>query len=158
LLKLITGNVDPTEGVIAVHGSVQALLQAGTGMHPEFTGYENIEAALTYQGLSKAEIRDAVTDIADFTKLGRFLDQPFKTYSTGMQARLAFAAATVVRPDILIVDELLGVGDGYFLSKSTERMRKLIDSGASVLLVSHAMDQIVRFCDQAIWIDRGQIV
>jgi lipopolysaccharide transport system ATP-binding protein len=158
LLKLITGNVDPTEGKIEVNGEVQALLQAGTGMHPEFTGYENIEAALTYQGLSEADIKSAVEDIKDFTELGPFLDQPFKTYSTGMQARLAFAAATVVKPDILIVDEVLGVGDGYFLSKSTERMRKLIDSGATVLLVTHAMDQILRFCDQAIWIDRGQIV
>src|SRR5262245_7203124 len=158
LLKLITRNVDPTEGEVEVIGEVQALLQAGTGMHPEFTGRQNIEAALTYQGLSGPEVRDAVADIVAFTELGPFLDQPFKTYSTGMQARLAFAAATAVKPDILIVDELLGVGDGYFLSKSTERMQKLIESGASVLLVSHAMEQIVRFCGQAIWMDRGQIV
>src|SRR5262245_33479982 len=158
LLKLITRNVDPTEGEVEVIGEVQALLQAGTGMHPEFTGRQNIEAALTYQGLSGPEVREAIADIIDFTELGQFLDQPFKNYSTGMQARLAFAAATVVKPDILIVDELLGVGDGYFLSKSTERMRKLIESGASVLLVSHSMEQIVRFCGQAIWMDRGQIV
>jgi ABC-type polysaccharide/polyol phosphate transport system ATPase subunit len=158
LMKLITGNVDPTEGEIEVNGEVQALLQAGTGMHPEFTGYQNIEASLTYQGLGAAAIRDAVADIEEFTELGGFLDQPFKTYSTGMQARLAFATATVAKPDILIVDELLGVGDGYFLSKSTERMRKLIEGGASVLLVSHSMEQILRFCDQAIWVDRGQIV
>lgn len=158
LLKLITRNVDPTEGEIEVNGEVQALLQAGTGMHPEFTGNQNIEAALTYQGLTGAEIRNAVADIEEFTELGPFLGQPFKTYSTGMQARLAFATATVVKPDILIVDEVLGVGDGYFLSKSTERMRTLIDSGASVLLVSHGMDQIVRFCDHAVWMDRGQIV
>jgi lipopolysaccharide transport system ATP-binding protein len=158
LLKLITRNVDPTEGTIEVHGEVQALLQAGTGMHPEFTGRENIEAALTYQGLAGADLREAIADIVDFTELGPFLDQPFKAYSTGMQARLAFAAATTVKPDILIVDELLGVGDGYFLSKSTERMRRLIDSGASVLLVTHAMEQVLRFCEQAIWIDRGQIV
>jgi lipopolysaccharide transport system ATP-binding protein len=158
LLKLITRNVSPTEGEIHVNGDVQALLQAGTGMHPEFTGHENIEAALTYQGLSTPEIRDAVADIVDFTELGPFLDQPFKTYSTGMQARLAFATATVIKPDILIIDEVLGVGDGYFLSKSTERMKKLIDGGASVLLVTHSLEQILRFCDQAIWIDRGQIV
>lgn len=158
LLKLITGNVDPTEGEIEVDGEVQALLQAGTSMHPEFTGYENIEAALTYQGLSASEIQDAIADIEDFTELGPFLNQPFKTYSTGMQARLAFATATVVKPDILIVDELLGVGDGYFLSKSTERMEKLIHSGATVLLVSHSMEQILRFSEQAVWIDRGQVV
>jgi lipopolysaccharide transport system ATP-binding protein len=158
LLKLITGNIEPTEGQIEVDGEVQALLQAGTGMHPDFTGYQNIEAALTYQGLSAQEIRDAVADIVDFTELGPFLDQPFKSYSTGMQARLAFATATVVRPDILIIDEVLGVGDGYFLSKSTERVQKLIDTGATVLLVSHSMEQIIRFCEQTIWMDRGQIV
>src|SRR5262249_45901834 len=97
-------------------------------------------------------------DIEEFTELGPFLSQPFKAYSTGMQARLAFATATKVNPDILIIDEVLGVGDGYFLAKSAERMQRLIDSGASVLLVSHAMDQIVRFCEQALWIDRGQVV
>ena len=158
LLKLITGNVDPTEGQIQVNGEVQALLEAGTGMHPEFTGYQNIEASLTYSGLAGSAITDAVRDIEEFTELGGFLNQPFKTYSSGMQARLAFATATVCKPDILIVDELLGVGDGYFLSKSTERMRNLIHGGASVLLVSHSMEQILRFCDQAIWVDRGQIV
>jgi ABC-type polysaccharide/polyol phosphate transport system ATPase subunit len=158
LLKLITGNVEPTEGTVTVHGEVQALLQTGSGMHPDFTGYENIRAALTYQGLTAAEIADAVADIEEFTELGPFLSQPFKAYSTGMQARLAFATATKVNPDILIIDEVLGVGDGYFLAKSAERMRRLIDSGASVLLVSHAMDQIVRFCEQVLWIDRGQVV
>jgi lipopolysaccharide transport system ATP-binding protein len=158
LLKLITQNIDPSEGKVEVHGEVQALLQTGSGMHPDFTGYENIHAALTYQGLTKAEIKDAVADIEDFTELGPFLAQPFKSYSTGMQARLAFATATRVKPDILIIDEVLGVGDGYFLAKSTERIKKLIDSGATVLLVSHAMDQIIRFCEQALWIDRGQVM
>jgi len=158
LLKLITRNVEPTEGEIEVNGEVQALLEAGTGMHPEFTGYQNIEAALTYQGFSGAAMRAAVADIEEFTELGGFLSQPFKTYSSGMQARLAFATATTTKPDILIVDELLGVGDGYFLSKSTERMRNLIQGGASVLLVSHSMEQILRFCDRAVWVDRGQIV
>jgi lipopolysaccharide transport system ATP-binding protein len=158
LLKLITRNVEPTEGEIEVNGEVQALLEAGTGMHPEFTGYQNIEASLTYQGLSGKAMQAAVADIEEFTELGEFLNQPFKTYSSGMQARLAFATATATRPDILIVDELLGVGDGYFLSKSTERMRNLINGGASVLLVSHSMEQILRFCDRAVWVDRGQIV
>lgn len=158
LLKLITQNVAPTEGTVEVHGEVQALLQTGTGMHPDFTGYQNIHAALTYQGLTPAEIKDAVADIEDFTELGAFLSQPVKSYSTGMQARLAFATATKVKPDILIIDEVLGVGDGYFLAKSTERIQRLIDSGATVLLVSHAMDQILRFCTEAVWIDRGQVM
>jgi lipopolysaccharide transport system ATP-binding protein len=158
LLKLITQNVAPTEGTVEVHGEVQALLQTGTGMHPDFTGYQNIHAALTYQGLTAAEIRDAVADIEEFTELGAFLSQPVKSYSTGMQARLAFATATKVKPDVLIIDEVLGVGDGYFLAKSTERIQRLIDSGATVLLVSHAMDQILKFCSEAVWIDRGQVM
>ncbi len=159
LLKLITGNLPPTEGKLEVHGQVQALLEAGAGFHPEFTGYENIRAALTYQGLSSKDIEVAIEDIADFTELGRVLEQPFKTYSLGMQARLVFATATVLKPEILIIDEILGAGDAYFANKSAERMKYLVEeSGASVLLVSHAMDQIVRYCDECIWIEHGRVV
>ncbi len=158
LLKLITQNLTPTEGNVEIRGQVQALLEMGGGLHPEFTGKENIQAALTFLGLSPSEIREADEDIAEFTELGRFLEQPFKTYSLGMQARLAFAIATAIKPEILIVDEVLGAGDAYFFGKSTARMQNLIEGGASVLLVSHALDQIVRFCDDAIWIDRGRIV
>jgi lipopolysaccharide transport system ATP-binding protein len=159
LLRLITGNLTPTEGDIEVTGRVQALLEVGAGFHPEFTGYENIRASLTLQGLDDSEIEAALTDIIEFTELEPFLAQPFKTYSAGMQARLAFATATVLRPDILIVDEILGAGDAYFAGKSSERMKQLVErSGASVLLVSHAMEQIIRYCDQCIWIERGRIV
>jgi lipopolysaccharide transport system ATP-binding protein len=159
LLKLITGNVAPTEGHIEVNGDVQALLEAGAGFHPEFTGYENIRASLTYQGLTPPEIEAAIEDIAEFTELGQFLSQPFKTYSMGMQARLVFAAATALKPHILIVDEILGAGDAYFAGKSSERMKELVeDSGATVLLVSHGMEQVARYCDQSIWIERGRIV
>jgi lipopolysaccharide transport system ATP-binding protein len=158
LLKLITGTVAPTEGVVETLGKVQALLEASAGLHPEFTGRENIRAALTYQDLSERQIRDAEEDIAEFTELGAFLDQPFYTYSTGMQARLGFAVATVVKPEILIVDEVLGAGDAYFLTKSIGRMSRLIEGGATVLMVSHSLDHITRFCSQAIWLERGQIV
>jgi lipopolysaccharide transport system ATP-binding protein len=159
LLKLITGNLTPTEGEIQVNGQVQALLEAGAGFHPEFTGYENIRASLTYQGFSAKDIAAAIEDIAEFTELGHFLAQPFKTYSTGMQARLVFATATVLWPDILIIDEILGAGDAYFASKSSERMKQLVEeSGASVLLVSHAMDQVIRYCDECVWIERGRVV
>jgi lipopolysaccharide transport system ATP-binding protein len=157
LLKIVTGNLPETDGTVTVNGDVQALLEIGGGLHPEFTGYENIEAALSFLGLSREEIAAAVNDIADFTELGRFLSQPFKTYSMGMQARLSIGIATTIQPEILIVDEILGAGDAYFFSKSTARMQTLLEGGAAVLLVSHALSQIERFCDETIWLDRGRI-
>lgn len=158
LLKLITGNLSPTTGSVQVKGRVQALIDAGTGFHPDFTGRENVRVSLTLQGFSPRQIEASTEEIADFTELGEFLDRPFKTYSSGMMARLVFATATAIKPEILIIDEILGAGDAYFLGKSNERMRQLVDSGASVLLVSHSMEQITLICDQAIWLDRGRIV
>lgn len=159
LLKLITGNLAPSEGEIEVNGDVHALLEVGAGFHPEFTGDENVRAALTLQGLNDAEIEEALLEISAFTELAPFLAQPFRTYSSGMQARLAFATATtLIRPKILIVDEVLGAGDAYFLSKCRERMEELVNSGATVLLVSHSLDHITSMCDEALWIDRGRVV
>jgi len=157
LLKLVTGNHAPSEGSVTVNGDVQALLEIGGGLHPEFTGRENIRASLSYLGLSRPEIDDAEDEISEFTELGRFLDQPFKAYSQGMQARLSFAIATTTQPEILIVDEILGAGDAYFFTRSTARMSQLIEGGAGVLLVSHALDQVARFCERTIWLDRGRI-
>jgi lipopolysaccharide transport system ATP-binding protein len=157
LLKLVTGNVRASEGSVTVNGDVQALLETGGGLHPEFTGRENIRASLSYLGMSRSEIEEAEREIAEFTELGRFLDQPFKAYSQGMQARLSFAIATTAQPEILIVDEILGAGDAYFFTRSTARMSQLIESGAGVLLVSHALDQVARFCERTIWLDRGRI-
>jgi len=144
LLKLVTGNVSPSEGRVTVDGEVQALLEIGGGLHPEFTGRENIRASLGYYGLSRSEVEEAEREIAEFTELGRFLDQPFKAYSQGMQARLSFAIATTVQPEILIVDEILGAGDAYFFTRSTARMSQLIESGAGVLL---GLSQSVRLGD-----------
>jgi lipopolysaccharide transport system ATP-binding protein len=158
LLKLITGNLPPTEGTVEVDGEVHALLDVGGGFHPEFTGRENVRAALTYQGLSGKEISAAETEIAEFTDLGQFFDQPFKTYSLGMQARLTFACATAFTPEVLIVDEVLGAGDAAFYRRSTDRMRELMHTGASVLLVSHALQQIQRFCDETMWLEHGEVV
>ena len=154
----MTQNVRPTEGEIEVDGEVHALFEASGGLHPEFTGYENIRGSLEAIGLEGDEIRAAEADIADFTELGRFLEQPLKTYSLGMQSRLSFAIATAVKPEILIVDEVLGAGDAYFFGKAVARMRALVESGAAVLIVSHALDQIVRFCEETIWLDRGRVV
>lgn len=157
LLKLVCGNFAPTSGTVEVNGGVQALLTAGIGFHPEYTGRENIEGAMQYNGLGASERAEAVGGIIDFCELGEFLDQPFKTYSLGMQARLMFAVATAVKPDILIVDEVLGAGDAYFVAKSKQRVQALVGSGCTMLLVSHSMPQVLEMCDEAIWLDAGRI-
>jgi lipopolysaccharide transport system ATP-binding protein len=158
LLKLITGNFAPTAGRIELTGKVQALMHVGLGFHPEFTGYENIQVALAYNGLQRDELARAMDEVIDFVELGDFLHQPMKTYSQGMQARIMFAAATAIRPDILIVDEILGAGDAYFSAKSALRMRRLASSGCALLLVSHSMEQVLQFCERAIWLEGGSIV
>ncbi len=157
LLKLICGNFSPTSGVVEVVGRVQALMNVGIGFHPEFTGRENIDASLHYNGLERAEHQTAVEGIIEFCELSEFIDQPFKTYSLGMQARLMFATATAIRPEILIIDEVLGAGDAYFVAKSKKRVDKLIGNGCTMLLVSHSMSQILELCDRAIWLDQGEI-
>lgn len=158
LLKLLCGNFKPTSGSIEVNGTVQALMSIGLGFHPEYTGRENVRASLHYNGLSRDEFASATDDIIEFCELGEFFDQPFKTYSLGMQARLMFAAATAISPDILIVDEVLGAGDAYFVAKSKVRMQSLVQSGCTMLLVSHSMQQVLEFCDSAVWIDKGEVV
>lgn len=157
LLKLLTGNFACSSGFVEVNGEVQALMNVGLGFHPEYTGRENVEGSLQYSGLDRKDHQKAIDDIIDFCELGDFLDQPIKTYSLGMQARLMFAAATAIRPDILIVDEVLGAGDAYFVAKSKNRVEKLIDSGCTMLLVSHSMSQVLELCDEAIWLDRGEV-
>lgn len=159
LLKLVTGNLQATEGTIHVGGRVQALLELGTGFHPEFTGRENIRAALAFQGLARSLISEKEEDVVEFAELKEFIDQPIRTYSAGMYARLAFAVATSIEPDILIIDEVLGAGDAYFYGKCVERMRRLtVDKGATVLFVSHDLQSVLALCDRAIWLKQGQIV
>lgn len=157
LLKLICGNFAATSGTVEVNGDVQALMNIGLGFHPDYTGRENVEASLNYNGLGKAEFKNAIEGVIEFCELGEFLDQPFKTYSLGMQARLMFAAATAIRPDILIVDEVLGAGDAYFVAKSKSRVEQMVSSGCTMLLVSHSMQQILELCTDAIWLDQGKI-
>lgn len=157
LLKLVCGNFAPSKGEIEISGVVQALLGIGLGFHQEYTGRENIYSSLQYNGLSPTELQESVSDIIDFCELGQFIDQPFKTYSMGMQSRLMFAAATAIKPDILIIDEVLGAGDAYFFAKSKMRVDKLVNSGCTLLLVSHAMQQILELCQEAIWLEQGQI-
>ncbi|MEK6644164.1 MAG: polysaccharide ABC transporter ATP-binding protein [Planctomycetota bacterium] len=158
MLKVISGNVPATEGMVTVHGNVQALMELGTGFHPEFTGRENIRASLAYHGLSSRRIGELEEEIIDFTELEEFIDQPVKTYSAGMYARLAFSTATSIEPEILIIDEVLGAGDAYFSGKCVERMKRLTEgSGATVLFVSHDLGSVQQLCERVIWVDRGQI-
>ena len=159
LLKIIAGTIAPTEGAVTINGKVHALMELGTGFHPEFTGRENIRAALAYHGLDDAEISERVGEIIDFSELEDFIDQPVKTYSAGMYARLAFSASTSIRPEILIIDEVLGAGDAYFAGKCMDRMKKLTErDGVTVLFVSHDISSVQQLCTRAIWIDRGSVV
>ena len=128
LLKLITGNFLPSQGTLRVDGTVQALMSVGLGFHPEFSGYENVRSALVYNGLSRKDLDRAISDGVDFAELGEFLNRPMKTYSMGMQARLMFAAATAVKPDVLIIDEVLGAGDAYFAAKAAHRIVELYET------------------------------
>lgn len=158
LLKILCGNVIPTEGKCQVNGKVQALLELGTGFHPEFTGRQNIRASLALQGFTPAQIAKKEDEIVEFAELEEFIDQPIKTYSGGMNARLAFSTATAVEPEILIIDEVLGAGDAYFAGKCVDRMKKLTEhSGITVLFVSHDLNSVQRLCQTTMWIERGRV-
>ena len=158
LLKLIVGNLKPTEGTVSVQGNIQALLQMGTGFHPEFTGLENIRTALAYAGMDSKSIAEATDEIIDFSELEDYIEQPVKYYSAGMYSRLAFAVSTSLVPDILVIDEVLGAGDAAFTSKCADRMKHLTqDTGATVLFVSHSMDSVLEICNRAILLERGEV-
>lgn len=157
-LKLVTGTVRPTAGVIAVHGRINAILELGVGFNPEFTGRQNVAMAGGLMGLPPELIVAVTPEIEAFTELGRFFDQPLRLYSSGMQARLAFGLATAVRPDILIVDEALAVGDAYFQHKSFDRIRQMKAMGTALLFVSHNMGDVRALCDRAILLDKGQVL
>lgn len=158
LLKLIVGNLKPTEGSVKINGNIQALLQIGTGFHPEFTGIENIRTALAYAGMDHRKVERSIDEIVEFSELEDYINQPVKYYSAGMYSRLAFAVSTSLEPDILIIDEVLGAGDAAFTSKCAERMKHLTqETGATVLFVSHSMDSVLEICNSAILLERGEI-
>ena len=157
LLRLISGQMQPDSGRISIAGNIQALMELGTGFHPDFTGIENIRAALALQGMGGSSLRAQIDEIIDFTELEGFIDRPVREYSAGMYARLAFAVATTIEPEILIVDEILGAGDAYFVGKSIQRMKRLTESGATVLFVSHDMSSVQLLCERAVWIDHGTV-
>lgn len=157
LLKLIGGNHAPTEGEVIAHGRVHALMDAGAGFHPEFTGRENVDAALTLQGLQGDALAAAAADAVQFAELTEVIDDPLRTYSQGMWARLAFATATVLEPDILVVDEVLGAGDASFAARSAARIRSMTANGGAMLVVSHSMEQILQLCPEAVWLECGRV-
>ena len=155
LLQMICGTLAPTTGSITTHGRIAALLELGSGFNPEFTGRENVYLNASVLGLNRDEIDQKFDDIAAFADIGEFIEQPVKTYSSGMMVRLAFAVQSQIDPDILIVDEALSVGDAKFQAKCFERLRQLKERGTSILLVTHASEQVVTHCSFAILLNEG---
>jgi len=158
LLKLLVGTTQPNEGSIQTTGRIAALLELGIGFHLDFTGRDNAVMACRMAGLNKDEIRHYMPEIERFSELGDYLDQPLRVYSTGMQMRLAFSAATVVRPEILIVDEALSVGDAYFQHKCVARIRSFQDEGTTLLFVSHDPAAVKTLCRRALLFDEGKLI
>lgn len=158
MLKLISGILEPYKGSVKVQGTIAPLIELGAGFDMNLTARENIYLNGTLLGHSRKFMEEHFDEIVDFAELWDFLDVPIKNYSSGMQARIGFAIATMVRPDILIVDEVLAVGDFKFQQKCQERMREMLDDGTTLILVSHNIDDIKNLCDHACWIDHGNLV
>lgn len=158
LLQLICGILKPTSGVVQVNGRVSALLELGAGFNPEFTGRENVYFQGAVMGLTKAEMDERFDSIVAFADIGEFVDQPVRTYSSGMYVRLAFAAAINVGPDILVVDEALSVGDAQFQAKCFGKFRDFQEKGVTILFVTHSLDLVAAHCERVILLDRGRLV
>ena len=157
LLKVISGILRPTEGSVTVQGNIVPMLELGSGFDFDMTGRENIFLNGAILGYSKEFLTAKYQEIVDFSELGDFIDEPLRNYSSGMMMRLAFSIATVVEPEILIVDEILAVGDADFQAKSKRRMMELMSGGTTVLLVSHTLSQVREMCDKVLWIEHGQV-
>ncbi len=157
LLQIICGTLSPTQGSVEVNGRIAALLELGAGFNPEFTGRENLYMNATILGLSNKEIEACFNDIIAFADIGEFIDQPVKTYSSGMYVRLAFSVSVHTKPDILVVDEALSVGDFVFQNRCMEKIQALKQAGTSILFVSHDLGTVQIICDRAIWMEHGSI-
>lgn len=158
LLQIICGTLTPTSGIVKVSGRISALLELGSGFNPEFSGRENVYLNGTIHGLSQDQIDEKFDSIAAFADIGEFMDQPVKTYSSGMYARLAFSASMFVDPDILIVDEILAVGDAPFQAKCMRAFHRLRDDGCSIIIVSHDSYMVKNFCERALYLQKGNFV
>lgn len=157
LLSLLAGVIQPTKGQIIVNARVSPLLELGGGFHPDLTGIENIELNGVLLGLSKKLVRSKMRDILDFAELGEFENQPIRTYSSGMLARLGFSVVSQLEPELLIVDEVLAVGDDRFREKCYKKIEEFKKNGVTILVVSHSANEIKRICDRAIWIHEHKI-
>ena len=158
LLKLICGILKPYKGSVSVHGSVAPLIELGAGFEGDLTARENIYLNGAVLGYDKHFMQQHFDEIVDFAELWDFLEMPIKNYSSGMKARLGFAVATMVRPEILIVDEILSVGDYQFRKKCEARMNEMLGGGTTLLYVSHSMEEVKRLCDHAVWMEKGEAV
>jgi len=158
LLKVISGVLKPTEGKVKISGNIAPLLELGAGFNKQYTGTENIFLYGAMLGHSKAFLTEKYNEIVKFSELGEFIDVPVKNYSSGMKSRLGFAIATIVEPDILVLDEVLSVGDAKFRKKSTNKIKSMIENNVTVLFVSHSIDQVLDLCNKAILLDKGHLV
>ncbi len=158
LLKVIAGVLKPTEGNVECYGKIAPLLELGAGFDRQYTGAENIYLYGAVLGYNRDFIREKYNDIVAFSELGRFIDVPVKNYSSGMKARLGFSIATVVEPEILILDEVLSVGDKRFRKKCEARIQSMFDKGVTVLFVSHSTDQVLRMCNKGILLEQGKLI
>lgn len=158
LLKMITGTLQPTEGSVHVNGRIAAILELGMGFNPELTGRQNVYHAAGLMGFSADQIHQVINEIEAFAEIGEYFDETVRTYSSGMQMRVAFAVATAIRPEILIVDEALSVGDSYFQHKSFDRIREFQEQGTTLLIVSHDRGSIQALCDRAILLENGTVI
>lgn len=157
MLKVISGILKPTKGTVTVHGNIVPMLELGSGFDLELSGRENIFLNGAILGYSEEFLKEKYQEIVVFSELGEFIEMPLRNYSSGMVTRLAFSIATVVKPDVLIVDEILSVGDSAFQHKSKNRMIELMSGGTTVLLVSHSAEQITELCSRAIWLEKGRM-
>lgn len=157
LLRMIAGIYQPTAGTIQTRGKVAAVIELGAGFHPELTGEENIELYGSVMGLSRKQIRDKFDEITAFADIGEFITMPVKYYSSGMHARLAFAVTVCVKPDILLLDEVLAVGDQNFRDKCLDRLRLFKDKGGTIIVVSHDLDTVRQVCSRGVWIEKGNV-
>ncbi|MDF9407908.1 ABC transporter ATP-binding protein [Pelotomaculum isophthalicicum JI] len=158
LLKIINGTMLPTTGFININGTKSALIELGAGFNPDFPGRDNVFLSGMIMGMSKKEINQRFDEIIDFAEIKEFIDIPVKYYSSGMQARLGFSVAIAVKPDMLIVDEVLAVGDANFKEKCKNKIAKLQKEGVSILFVSHDISEVSNICQEAVWLEKGEIM